>query len=259
MGYLPNRKGFSSRAEKTIPIKRVILILTEGTKTEIIYFNWLRQKFRLSSVNVKTIGVGGDPLTVAERSLKEYNETKIYDTVYCIIDRDKHPREHFIKVRDKLLTERHKRVFRVIPSYPCFEHWFILHFTNDYNPYTQPVYGRGSMGSTCKSKLKSQYYSQYEEGSQEGLETLFNTKFTDAERINAINRAIILFNNISTNSSINPSTLVFLPAIDIELMANPHLKEIPAGAIKPIIQEISQEKYEQYIKEFFDIFIQQNL
>lgn len=252
--YLPNDKGFSKRTEKTTSVKRSILIVTEGTKTETIYFNWLRKNFRLTSVNIKTIGVGGGPLTVANYALEQYKATKSYDIVYCLMDRDKHPRDHFIKVRDQLLKNQHKKIFRIIPSYPCFEYWFILHFANDNNPYTQPIDGKGSMGSTCKNKLKSQYYQLYDEGSQEVLETLFNTKFTDTKRINAINRAVISFNNINTISSINPSTLVFLPAIDIELMANPALAQ---NLDKPIMQEVSQEHYEQYINEFFDIFIQQ--
>lgn len=218
-----------------------------------------KKTLRLASINVVTHGVGGDPLTVAEESIKEYSESNNNcDTVYCIVDRDKHPKNKFIEARNKLSSSINKKKFRLILSYPCIEYWFLLHLGNDTHPYHQPIDGNGSMGRLCKRRLKDEHYSEYDESNTQILNKFFNATFTKVTRLEAINRAKKLINNIVENDTINPSTMLFIPAIDIGLMANSNLKlQTITKNGKPIIETISQEKYEQYIKEFFDIFIKQ--
>jgi hypothetical protein len=256
MRYLPNQKGISARTEKVTPAKRPIVLITEGTKTEKVYFNWLRTKFRLSSVNIRTIGVGGDPLTVSNVAIEEYSNDKTCDMVYCIVDRDKHPRNKFIEAKDKLISPKNKKKFRLILSYPCIEYWFLLHIVNDMNPYEQPVDGDGSMGRVCKRKLKK-YYSKYDEGNAKILTQFFDSKFTEATRLEAIKRARDLQDSVLKNDTINPLTMLFIPAMDIESMANPELGNTSSKIGNPIIEILSQEEYEQYIEEVFDIFNRQ--
>lgn len=45
MDNSPKRSGISSRKENTTTSNRVILVVTEGIKTEIVYFEWLKKHY----------------------------------------------------------------------------------------------------------------------------------------------------------------------------------------------------------------------
>jgi hypothetical protein len=112
-----------------------ILIVCEGNKTEPLYFNALRRYRRLSATQIDIVpgGISGsDPRSIVKYARKRKKRMKRrgrrFDSVWCVFDRDEHPRIHeaFLWLR-----ESH---FDVAFSNPCFELWFLLHYQDIEEP-----------------------------------------------------------------------------------------------------------------------------
>jgi len=125
--------SFRRRAPQREP-RELVLIVCEGEKTEPVYFEALRKHKRLSNVEVEIHGeeCGSHPLCVVDYAvehIKKQNRTERYDAVWCVFDRDEHPNIHEAMDRAKA----HK--FQVAFSNPCFELWYLLHFTKHSTAY----------------------------------------------------------------------------------------------------------------------------
>ncbi|MFZ4524299.1 MAG: RloB family protein [Chlorobium sp.] len=70
-----------------------LLIVTEGEKTEPYYFGEIRMHYRLSTARVEIMQskYGTTPQQVVDFAVDKCNETKEYESVYCVFDRDDHP------------------------------------------------------------------------------------------------------------------------------------------------------------------------
>ncbi|WP_443062657.1 RloB family protein [Streptomyces sp. NBC_00390] len=108
---------------------RKILIATEGTNTEPQYFEGLSAHLNAKAVrvlNVKTVGVGADPLRiVAEAERRRDRELKSgdgYDEVWCVLDVDRHAN------LQSACTRARKSDIDVAISSPCFEIWLLWHY-----------------------------------------------------------------------------------------------------------------------------------
>lgn len=128
-----------------IPRARV-LIVCEGSETEVNYFKELCRFHRLSSAHVSVMpgAKGTCPLQVVEYARKVFVEGKAqcgiaprsFDEVYVVFDRDVHAHYHAALQKAASLHRAHKNTdgdavdFVAIPSVPCFELWLLLHFTN---------------------------------------------------------------------------------------------------------------------------------
>ncbi|GHD66068.1 RloB family protein [Jeongeupia chitinilytica] len=64
-----------------------------------------------------------------------------YHEIYCVVDRDSH-----YKFEQTLAETRSSPKIKIIPSYPCFEFWLLIHF----NPVSKP-YGasKGKSAGEC--------------------------------------------------------------------------------------------------------------
>ncbi len=117
------------------------LIVTEGTVTEPVYFELLRQSLQLSTVTVKIMpGRASDPLHVirtaddevkklAKRVKKKatsVNEPEKFDHVWAILDSDVPARKG--KWNDVVQLAQGRKV-KLAHSTPCFEFWLLLHLT----------------------------------------------------------------------------------------------------------------------------------
>ncbi len=131
------------RREGSKEPRKSILIVCEGSKTEPIYFNSLRKKLRLSTVEVEIVGKGEAAITVVDRAIELRGERKrlakasggrvAYDVVYCVIDVEAPQAESLSRAVNK--AEDNK--LEVILSNPCFEYWYILHFRKTSRPFTR--------------------------------------------------------------------------------------------------------------------------
>ncbi len=106
-----------------------VLIVCEG-ETEEKYFKGLVRSLQLNTANIRIPSntTGSSPRNVVEFAIEEYNLSKDYDRVYCVIDKDEHSQylEALDLVKRKKLKKSHS--LRAIPSVPCFEFWILLHF-----------------------------------------------------------------------------------------------------------------------------------
>ncbi|MCK5225515.1 MAG: RloB domain-containing protein [Planctomycetes bacterium] len=112
-----------------------VLIVTEGKKTEPIYFKELKKKLRLKMVDVEIVGEGATPITVVNRAISLKKERELvaknsstkteYDIIYCVVDVEAPtPHTDIHKAIDKAKSN----ALEIVLSNPCFEYWYILHF-----------------------------------------------------------------------------------------------------------------------------------
>ena len=113
-----------------------ILIICEGEKTEPLYFDEIRQFYKLNTANIRVMqsAYGTQPQKVVDFANDECLKTKRWEQVYCVFDRDDHPGFHNALQSVAALDQKYKNDlkqpirFTAIPSIPCFELWLLLHF-----------------------------------------------------------------------------------------------------------------------------------
>ncbi|KRL83420.1 RloB family protein [Ligilactobacillus apodemi] len=115
--------------------KRKIYILVEG-ETEQKYFDFLRQKLRLSNVKIKTPILNNSGITWIDKAKRLLqNDPKLkrdkQTDVFVIFDKDK------IKVNElkSMFTKATRESFEIVFSNIAFEVWLLAHF-EPLTPYT---------------------------------------------------------------------------------------------------------------------------
>ncbi|MCF8077631.1 MAG: RloB family protein [Desulfotignum sp.] len=186
------------RQARRSPYDRV-LIVCEG-ETEEKYFKGLVRSLQLNTANIRIPSntAGASPRNVVEFAIEEYNLTKDYDRVYCVIDKDEHSqyREALDLVKRRKLKKSHS--LRAVPSVPCFEFWILLHFKMT----TRSFYN--SPGPPCMHVIKElkPYIPEYEKASA----TLFDLT---RNRLNeAVQRAEKVLAHSRSAATDDPSTRV---------------------------------------------------
>lgn len=129
--YSPKKRNTRNRQRKS-----VILISAEGkNKTEKLYF----EAFNGGNVNIKFAkGNETDPVHLARALCQEYEKLELSneygDQAYCIVDGD------LSELQENLIRQAESRLKKingeVIASNPCFEIWFLCHFTYSTKQYT---------------------------------------------------------------------------------------------------------------------------
>lgn len=127
-----------------------ILIVSEGSKTEPLYFEDIRSAYQLHSANVEVqpSQLGTAPIQVVKyaRQLFEVGDLhkgirpKNFDQVYAVFDRDEHG-SYFDAINlaasldGKLKNDAKQAVsFKAIASVPSFELWLLLHYDDIQHP-----------------------------------------------------------------------------------------------------------------------------
>lgn len=118
--------------------EKLFVLSYEGQKTEVKYFNNLRESEYFNDSGIieiiplkREVNTGTDPLTVKKLLKKAKTEFpfKDSDEFWLIIDRDDWESIHNIDF-DKLAKEcEEEDNFFLAMSNPCFEIWLILHLT----------------------------------------------------------------------------------------------------------------------------------
>lgn len=161
-----------------------ILIVSEGRKTEPLYFGEICAHYRLHSANVQVhpSELGTAPIQVvqyAQQLLEKGDNHKgirplAFDQVYVVFDRDDH--ESYLEalklseaLNEKCRNDDKRLVkFIAIASVPSFELWLLLHFEEVLAPIHRnevmrrlkmylPNYGKGAGGvfAQTRSQLAS--------------------------------------------------------------------------------------------------------
>jgi hypothetical protein len=126
--------SYKRKKSKRPPYERV-LIVCEGSKTEPNYFNEIRQRFRLPSAHVHVAqGSGTECLQVVESAIEMFEESREFERVYAVFDRDDHPNYANAIAKAEAFKNKFKNsdgdkvAFEAVASVPCFEVWLLMHF-----------------------------------------------------------------------------------------------------------------------------------
>jgi hypothetical protein len=181
------------------------LIVCEGTKTEPYYFSELLKHLRIPPQVVRIAPNDRvSPDRVVAHALDLYNGDNLggdpYDKVFCVFDRDQHTTFDGAVQRVKDLHNAKKPV-AAITSTPCFEVWFLLHFSYTDQPFHAT--GKKSVGDQVVSALRAKPdFKNYGKGQKDTYSLL-------ADKLNnAITNAARLRTHCANTGSANPSTEV---------------------------------------------------
>lgn len=108
------------------------LIVTEGVKTEVNYFNGFKEEINqkyantVESYEINIRGAGKETLRIIE----EINDIRrrsphVFEHVWAVFDKDDFPKDHF----DNAITAAYAHNIKVAWSNECIELWFLLHFS----------------------------------------------------------------------------------------------------------------------------------
>jgi len=127
-------RALARKKPKRPPFDRV-LIVTEGTKTEPLYFDDIRRQMRIASAHIAVLpSTGTEPIQVVEYAEAKFLETREYECVFAVFDRDDHRTFNQALTRARTLdstlknAERQSVRFFAVPTVPCFELWLLLHY-----------------------------------------------------------------------------------------------------------------------------------
>jgi hypothetical protein len=180
-----------------------VLVVCEGAKTEPQYFNGLRHKLRLSTLEVEVVGkeCGSAPVSVVREAVRLRKERLAdhlwpdYDEIWCVIDVEA-PQPH--ATLQQALRQAADNGLNVALSNPCFEYWYVLHFER--------------VGSSFNSKAEvvrrlKKHLPRYRESDEDVFETVY--PHTDKAIKNAKNVLGSQWQSEDDPVRRNPSTDVF--------------------------------------------------
>jgi len=178
-----------------------VLIVTEGERTEPLYFGELVTRYRLNTANVRIVPstMGSDPVSVVTAALEirdaEVRQGEQYDQVYCVFDRDSHA--NFDAATQKAVREG----IRIARSWPCFEYWLLLHYEFVRRPFVQTQ--SGSACDNCIAMLR-----RHISGYRKATPGLFGRLEERVDQATAAARQALA--DVQTTGAENPSTEVHL-------------------------------------------------
>lgn len=192
------------RLPSKAPKLRVALVC-EGEKTERLYFSLFTDDLQAANVKLQVMErkCGSDPLSVVQYGKEVFDGDEGIDTCFCVIDRDTHATFASAMALASAISKKTKgkRRFRTIVSYPCFEIWFILHFSASRKPYTAEKNRSAGDNAVADLKLK---LPDYEKSNIDSMRKLLDN--TPA----AIKYSKIVLNDAVDSGDLNPSTEVHL-------------------------------------------------
>jgi hypothetical protein len=207
------------------------LIVTEGTVTEPVYFELLRESLQLSTVTVKVMpGKASDPRHVIQSAADEVKklarrvrqkkvaatELKSFDHVWAVIDTDVAIRLGYWN--DVIQKARDLKV-KLAHSTPCFEYWLLLHLK---------MTTRGDLinGDTAKRAFRDELgheYSTNREITEQAFKSLIPQWPTAARNAQKVRQH---HDDANTPSPADPSTEVDRIVSALNDSAPPHLRKI---------------------------------
>lgn len=192
------------RAKGKDHVKKKVLLVCEGLKTEKKYFEFLIKKLGVDTNLINVIGTGNEPRGLLRIATKEAR-TLIYKTIYCIFDRDEHENFDFANSEIERLnaSSEFDANMSSINSYPCFEFWFLLHFSSNRTYFLKTEKHTASQ-LAVKEPEKKKGFKDYSKAIEEKHLKLLYPKLDDA-----INNAIDVEREANKDENPNPSSQVY--------------------------------------------------
>lgn len=207
------------------PPAKAILIVTEGEVTEPVYFEALKRKLNLLTVEIEVVGAGkGDPRRLAEAALEErkqrrkearqgrlgFSKAPDFDELWIVFDTDV-PVAHG-RYYDGMGFAAAKGV-KAAESTPCFEFWLLLH--REYT--TAPM----AKFADVKPRLEQAFGGPYVKNSKESVQLVAPLLGHIAEARERAEKVREHHQQAGTPSPANPSTEVDRLIDSIEEAASP--------------------------------------
>jgi hypothetical protein len=134
------KRGGLARAVGKTDVRKRILVVCEGERTEPAYFRRLVSFYGITTARVEIRGDGGSaPISVVDHAISILKKDDDFELVYLVFDRDRH--HSYDEALDKARALKKKRGVNlnytgIITSVPCFEVWFKLHVSGSRKPYS---------------------------------------------------------------------------------------------------------------------------
>ena len=128
MQNIRNRIRRTPRRKK---LKKTILIVCEGQKTERYYLNSLKQEETVSEAFAITVdgGKGGSRSQIIKWAIKKKNaQRKEMDVVLCVLDTESLENTQVKEDLEAARQEAARNDITLYMSNPAFEVWFLAHF-----------------------------------------------------------------------------------------------------------------------------------
>lgn len=208
-------KSFSRSGARFKPQPRVLL-LCEDTKSALSYLQDAARHFRSHAV-VKVAHCGRtDPIGIVEEAIGSRHN---FEVTYCVIDRDSHESFDQALLRAREFGES----IKVVPSYPCYELWLLLHFRFTRAPIA--AVGAQSSGARMQAVLRSEVgMDDYEKGSSRSV-------FDDILNLLPVARdnAARALRAAHAEQEMNPSTELHMLIAVLEKLGLPTMAAPPGG------------------------------
>lgn len=171
-------RALARKKPRRPPFDRV-LIVTEGAKTEPLYFEDIRKQKRIASAHIAVLhsALGTQPRQVVDSAHQRFLETKEFECVFAVFDRDDHTTYADALARARALDNTLRNDLRkpvrffAVPTVPCFELWLLLHYQDQRAPLHR---------SDALSRLKG-HIPGYAKGAS-GIYALTEANIADATR-----------------------------------------------------------------------------
>jgi hypothetical protein len=201
-----------SRGEPKYAPEKKILVVCEDTKSGKQYLEEAADHFRAALlIEVAHAGVT-HPSGIVEYAIRRQ---KKFDEVYCAIDRDSH--STFAAALDT--AKAHKKI-TVMPSYPSFEFWILLHFGYCRKPFNRT--GRLSAGDCVVKDIKTKpLLADYDKGKDRSyFSELLGAPFDLARKVSPR-----VLKDAEDCGQLNPSTTIHLLIDKFEELSAPKKKQ----------------------------------
>lgn len=185
------RKENKARKFETRNVKpNSFLIVSEGTKTEVLYFEGLKKYIQSRyGGNIDVIplidvdGEGKCTVSLVEETAKIVNRAHIiYEHVWVVFDKDD------FGDFDKAIALAEEKGFKAAWSNQCFEYWLYLHYY-----YSEAALLRGEWFSKMDKIFTDRGFGNY----QKNLENIFELVTQDGGLKTAVSRAKKILNKYS--------------------------------------------------------------
>lgn len=122
-----HNRSSQRKARPRQAVRKRILVVTEGKKTEKDYLDRLKEHLRSSKAvaDVKVVPVGKDPKSVVETAVRRRVEDKRkgveYDDYICLVDKDQH------ETLEEAMSFASEKDVKLLISNLKFEIWLLWH------------------------------------------------------------------------------------------------------------------------------------
>ena len=202
------RKEKFFRSPAFRPLRKRVLVVCEGGKTEPNYFRFLIAKLGLTTAEVKICGKSGSaPQSIVKHGKEILKLDPDYEFIFFVFDRDSHTGYKAAIQSIKNMNSSNKS-FTAITSNPCFEIWFLMHFRASTAPFSSS--GNRSSCDNVISKLKQcSGFGNYKKGGKEFANLLENRRQDAKKHSRQVYNNLMASRSVDqTKHDLNPVTLV---------------------------------------------------